>query len=392
MKIDPEEFTRNLAITRKNARAPKRAKPGRKRPRPGDEEKKMKIVEQIEQLSEHESEPDVEICTRKTEQMSDAESELSPIKRDPDMTLNKEEDVEDIPISVPIFDEHQQQDVEKNQISIQSINDSFSRDVRYSLEVWVPADGLRVLQNLNMSDKQILESKGWLNDVIMDTSMNLLKCQFPELEGFEPCYLAYNGGFKRHSNLFVQSLNRSKGSGSHWVTVSNINCLNDEIMVYDSAFDDLPLDEQIVISELVGTDSNVLKVKFADIQMQRNSYDCGLYAIANATALANGRYPAQESYNNQSTTMRRHLIGCIENKFLLPFPTHNTGYKSKRRQAKIKKILEMPLYCICKKPDTGTLYVYCDSCQKEYHPECLGISSSVNESTLVVCNTCRKKS
>ena len=94
-----------------------------------------------------------------------------------------------------------------------------------------------------MSDKQILESKGWLNDLIMDTSMNLLKCQFPELEGFEPCYLAYNGGFKRHSNLFVQSFNRSKGSGSHWVTVSNINCLIDEIMVYDSAFDDLPLDE-----------------------------------------------------------------------------------------------------------------------------------------------------
>ena len=163
-------------------------------------------------------------------------------------------------------------------------------------------------------------------------------------------------------------------------------------MVYDSEFDDLPLDEQIVISELVGTDSNLLKVKFADIQMQRNSYDCGLYAIANATALAIGRYPAQKSYNAQSTTMRRHLIGCLENKFLLPFPTHNTGYKSKRRQAKIKKILEMPLYCICKKTDTGTLYVYCDSCQKEYHPECLDISSSVNESTLVVCYSCKKKS
>ena len=73
---------------------------------------------------------------------------------------------------------------------------------------------------------------------------------------------------------------------------AKVNCLNDEIMVYDSAFDDLPLDEQIVISELVGTDSNVLKVKFADIQLQRNSYDCGLYGIANATALANGRYPA----------------------------------------------------------------------------------------------------
>ena len=49
----------------------------------------------------------------------------------------------------------------------------------------------------------------------------------------------------------------------------------------------------------------------------------------------------------QIWSMRRHLIGYLENKFLLPFPTHNTGYKSKRRQAKIKKILEMPLNCIC---------------------------------------------
>ena len=57
--------------------------------------------------------------------------------------------------------------------------------------------------------------------------------------------------FSRPRKHFI---NRSKGSGTHWVTVSNINCLNDEIMVYDSAFDDLPLDEQIVISELVGTD------------------------------------------------------------------------------------------------------------------------------------------
>ena len=57
-----------------------------------------------------------------------------------------------------------------------------------------------------MSDKQILESKGWLNDVIMDTSMNLLKCQFPELEGFEPCYLAYNGGLKDTQIYFSKVL------------------------------------------------------------------------------------------------------------------------------------------------------------------------------------------
>ena len=74
--------------------------------------------------------------------------------------------------------------------------------------------------------------------------------------------------------------------------------MRDEVMMYDSAFEDLPLAEQIVISSLVETYSNILKVKFADIQMQRNSY--GLFVIANATALAFGRYPSQEIYNLQN--------------------------------------------------------------------------------------------
>ena len=146
--------------------------------------------------------------------------------------------------------------------------------------------------------------------------------EFPEVEGFEPCYLAYDGGFKRHSNLFVQIFNRSKGAGSHRVTLSNINCKHVEVMVYDSAFEALSLDEQIVVE----TDSNILKVKFADIQMQRNSYDCGLLVIANATALAYRRYPSQEVYNLQN--LRPHLMSCLENKKVCPFPTHNIKYES----------------------------------------------------------------
>ena len=35
-------------------------------------------------------------------------------------------------------------------------------------------------------DWQFLETKGWLNDVIIDSAMRLLQCQFPELEGLEP--------------------------------------------------------------------------------------------------------------------------------------------------------------------------------------------------------------
>ena len=82
-------------------------------------------------------------------------------------------------------------------------------------------------------------------------------------------------------------------------------------MVYDSAFDDLPLDEQIVISMLVGTDSNVLKVKFADIQMQRNSYDCGLYAITNVPLMTERRNGTSHMTPGTSVTWQ-HNVTILE--------------------------------------------------------------------------------
>ena len=91
-----------------------------------------------------------------------------------------------------------------------------------------------VTSDTTMLCSQVTKTKGWLNDLITDSAMRLLQWQFPELEGFEPSCLAYDGGFKRHSNLFVQIFNRSKQAGStHWVTLSNINCVHDEVMMYN---------------------------------------------------------------------------------------------------------------------------------------------------------------
>ena len=67
-----------------------------------------------------------------------------------------------------------------------------------------------------------------------------------------------------------QNNRRSKGAGLHLVTLRNISCMHDEVMMYAAAFEDLPRDEQIVISSLAETDSNILKAKFADKQMQWN--------------------------------------------------------------------------------------------------------------------------
>ena len=48
-------------------------------------------------------------------------------------------------------------------------------NVRYSTEVWIPADKEKLFCNLNTSERDILNSKAWPNDIVIDSSMDLLK-------------------------------------------------------------------------------------------------------------------------------------------------------------------------------------------------------------------------
>ena len=123
-----------------------------------------------------------------------------------------------------------------------------------------------------------------------------------------------------HDQLFVQIINLSPSDGgSHWLTLSNIYCLENTIKVYDSANSDLlQYEEELTIASLVATKANKLQVIFPNVTLQTNGYDCGLYAFANATALRFGRDPTTQTYIPRMT--RSHLYKCLENKHLQPFP------------------------------------------------------------------------
>ena len=56
-----------------------------------------------------------------------------------------------------------------------------------------------------------------------------------------------------------------------------------------------------------------------NIQRQCNGWDCGVYAIAFATDLVNGKDPCLSRYLQEE--MRRHLISCLEEGNMSPFPT-----------------------------------------------------------------------
>ena len=80
----------------------------------------------------------------------------------------------------------------------------------------------------------------------------------------------------------------------------------------------------------------ILKAKFINVYMQTNGNDCGLYAIANATALAFGRDPSKEQYI--PSKLRKHLIQCLEDKEMKPFPTAKGTSKRRKASEKDRKI------------------------------------------------------
>ena len=113
---------------------------------------------------------------------------------------------------------------------------------------------------------------------------------------------------------------------NHWV-VSHFT--QGEVFVYDSLNPTTISDElKEQLQLLYGKKSAALPVNLVQVHKQSNLIDCGLHAIANATALAFGEAPGENCYDEGE--MRPHLMTCFEAEMLTPFPTKRHA----RRQRK----------------------------------------------------------
>ena len=99
-------------------------------------------------------------------------------------------------------------------------------------------------------------------------------------------------------------------------------------------------------------------------QKQPNHYDCGLFGIGNAIAICTGQSPEDLSYNTK--VMRKHLVGCLEDKVIRPFPASKRSIKQRVKRSEILKV-----YCTCRLPEGGERMIACDNCGEWYHENCL---------------------
>ena len=107
--------------------------------------------------------------------------------------------------------------------------------------------------------------------------------------------------------------------------------------------------------------------------MQSGSSDCGLFALAFATALANGVNPFVLFFDQSK--MRNHFQKAIDTGMLSMFPI-----LKERRIPKICKAEYMiKVYCSCRMPEMNVNMIQCSSCREWFH---IGTCSTVQSSAL----------
>ena len=224
---------------------------------------------------------------------------------------------------------------------------------------WCEIAGIR----LDSNHKKILESSGWLDDAIITVSQNLLKAQHPAVGSLQPPILATKLAMEPQTGLFVQILNMEE---NHWLAVSTFRCKPGHINVYDSLHMTLSTHTKKVIADLMQHRGDAITISHHDVQWQSGSSDCGLFAVAFATAICVGCDPAASVFNQAS--MRQHLLKCFHNQRISPFPL-----RSQKRVIKEPTLEKLPIFCICRLPDCGDMMVQCDKCKEWYHPQCVKI-------------------
>ena len=120
------------------------------------------------------------------------------------------------------------------------------------------------------------------------------------------------------------------------------------------------------------------------VTLQTNGSDCGIYAIAFATALCLGQSPGLLQFDE--SRMISHLAKCLEQGTFTMFPVCQT-----RRQIQIKATCVLDVYCACRMPSLpDTDMIECTSCKKWLHVLCVSPSTSVLECSSLpwFCDSC----
>ena len=164
---------------------------------------------------------------------------------------------------------------------------------------------------LNMSDRGCIISGDKLNNKHVNFAQMLIKQHFKHLEGLKyPVVLSTLEPFPTTTNV-LQIMHTPE---DHWFVASTMRCAEGKINIYDSFYGSVEASTASLIAKLFGD----AELKMKTCPRQLGDKDCGVFAIANCAAIVHGIN--LEGIKFLQDNMRQHLLLCLEQQHLCPFP------------------------------------------------------------------------
>ena len=192
-------------------------------------------------------------------------------------------------------------------IDIDECNQDHKKDESSTSDQWLCSAHSSI--KLSKSDKLIIIEGQKLNDKHINYAQDLLKSMFPDVEGLR-CVLIQERFKFDHRKPCVQILHTR---GDHWVVVSNLQCQEGTVVIYDTVFCDVDEKTRSLVN---GIFDHKVDINVNHMHKQKGSTDCGMFSIAIATSLLCKMDPI----SFQQSSLRSHLICCFENNHFVPFP------------------------------------------------------------------------
>ena len=160
---------------------------------------------------------------------------------------------------------------------------------------------------------RIIKSGEDLDDFTVYSAMSLLQKQFPLLMVQSPAIYRVSG----YDYSPCQTVQIVHNDAHHWLLLST---LKGTVTIYDS-MNTTPTESLIrQMTQLFSPDDSIPTFERRKCHRQMGVNDCGVFAIAYAVALMNGNEPDGMVFDQSK--MRKHLLRCLENQKLEPFPIY----------------------------------------------------------------------
>ena len=198
-----------------------------------------------------------------------------------------------------------------NVLDLTKTSSVFPSDNKLESQDWLRTGSIQLTQE---DKSKILRGKK-LNNLVINFVQKLLKKQFLSLKGLQSTLMQYKSP-KASNDGSAPQVQVIHCHGDHWIVGSTVHSGSlGNVQMYDSLYDDIDGETVDVVSCLFGL---AAISEMITIPKQDGVKDCGVYFLANLTALCYKMDPAVTHFNQD--LMRLYLIQCMEGGACMPFP------------------------------------------------------------------------